>query len=209
MQDLGFFDGIGDGAEDFGVPPLVDELDVVLAQQVEVVLVLCHHAVVDLQGLDEPVQYVAIPELHAIDQQKACVEVEVPVQSQTFLHVGAVFVHLHHGLLVACAEDEALYVDVEEIAHVTLDDGVAVDVDGLFILGVHVGDEEPEIGCLGVVVPERELVRYAFKILADVFEIDFEAGSFKQVLDLGAAFVGDVRVQEIDLVCVAASGVLP
>ena len=48
VQDLGFLNRIGDLAEDLGVPSLVEEEDVVLAQQVEVVLVLGDDAVVDL-----------------------------------------------------------------------------------------------------------------------------------------------------------------
>ena len=117
----------------------------VLAEQIQVVLVLCDDAVIDLEDLDEPVKDVALSEGLAVDKQQSCIEVEVAVQTKALLDVGAVLVYLHHRLLMAGSEDEVCDVCIVELRHVALDDGVAVDVDGLVILRMHVCDEEPEI----------------------------------------------------------------
>ena len=209
VQDLGFLYGIGDLAEDLGVPSLVEEEDVVLAEQVEIVLVLGDDAVVDLQRLDEPVQDVALAEFVAVQKQDPRVEVEVAVEAQAFLDICSVLVHLDHGLLVAGAQDEAGHIGVEEVGHVAADDGVAVDVDGLVVFRMHVGYEEPEVCCLGIVVPKRELVRYGLQVGRDVLEFDLEAGALQHRPDLGLALVGHVGVEEIDPVCAVALGVLP
>ena len=204
MQDLCFLDRIGDDSEDLGVPSLVQKQHVVLAQQVQVVLVLCDDAVVDLKDLDEALQDVALAEGPAVDQEHSCIEVKVPVQAETFLDVSAVLVNLDHCLLVACSEDIVADVGIEELCHIALNDGIAVDVDGLVILGMHVGDEEPEVGSLGVVVPERELVGYGLQIIRDILEVDLKAIAL-QPFGLDLALRSHIGVQEVDPVCAALS----
>ena len=204
MQDLCFLNRIGDDSEDFGIPSLVQKQHMVLAQQVQVVLVLCDNAVVDLKDLDEALQDIALAEGPAVDQKHACIEVKVSVQTEAFLDVSAVLVNLNHCLLVACSEDIVADVGIEEFGHIVLDDGVAVDVDGLVILGMHVGDEKPEISGLGVVVPERELVGYGLEVIRNIFEVDLKTLTL-ELFCLDLALCGYVGVQEVDSVCAVLS----
>ena len=153
VEDAGFLDGVGDLTEDLGVPSLIQPVDVILAEHVEVVLILRNDEVVGAEQGHEFVQDPPLAESAAVDEENARVEEGVAGDAKHLFHVGAVFVDLNHCLLMAGAHVGAPDIGQIHFADIALHDRVTVNVDRLVIFGEHLGDEQAEIGGLGVVIP--------------------------------------------------------
>ena len=158
-----------------GVPPLVKQLDVPLAYNVEVILVLRYNKVVYAEELYKFVEQSCLAPGVAIYKHHTRVEEYASVYSDDLFCISSVHIHLRHSLLDTRTDIKAVYIGVVKLADVTGHNSVGVDVYCLIVLGKHIRYKKAEIGGLCIVVPDRELVLYLFKITAHVFKCYLEA----------------------------------
>ena len=167
--------GIGKLAVGFGVPALVQPVNVVLADKVEIILVLSDHKVVVMQIVDELIQHEMQSELFAVYQYEARIEKVVAGHSDYLLGVVAELLGLHHDLLAAGSKIGVLYILEIDPADVPAYHRIAVDIESLGVVGEHLRDEYPVICGDGVIVTHRQLVGNGFKIGRNVNETDLKA----------------------------------
>ena len=95
------------------------------------------------------------------------------------LDIGAVVVDLHHRLLMTGAQPHIAGVGSVQLADIALYDGIAVDIDRLVKLREHIRDKQAEIGCLGVIIADRQIAVDISQAFADVGKNDADAVCFQ------------------------------
>ena len=145
VQHLRLLNRVRQRAEHLRVPALVEPVNVILADKIEIVLVLRHHKVVVVQIVNKLVKHKMQPELLAVDKHKPRIEKVVARNTHDLLNVSAVLVYLHHYLLVTRAQVSVLYVGQINLAYISPDDRVAVDVHSLAVIREHLCDKQSVI----------------------------------------------------------------
>ena len=148
MNHLEFFGGVWDLANHFGVPSLVEEENSVATENVEIVLVLSHHEIVNLQKINEFFEDAVLSKCITINKKKPRVEEFVAVDAEVFLNVSSVLVDLYHRLLVSGTHDVVVKVRKIKLGDVARHDRVAVDINRLVYRGEHIRNKEAVICCL-------------------------------------------------------------
>jgi hypothetical protein len=169
----------------------------ILADQIQIVLVLCDHEVVVMEIVDELIQNEMKPELFAVDQHHACVKEIVAGYAHNLLDIITELTALHHSLLMAGTEVSVTDLGEIQPADVSADDRIAVQIQGLGILREHFRDKETIVGRLGIIVPERKLVGNGLKILGHIYEPDLDILAGKPEYRVLHLF-GDLRVKDMD-----------
>jgi hypothetical protein len=146
VQNIRFLDGVMNIAKDLGVPALIEPENVILADEVEIILILRNDEIINIKVFDKLIKNLFISELNAVDKQHTRVKEIVSRNANDLFGIGAVFVYLHHRLLVTSAYVAFADVGREKLADITLNDRVAVNIDSLVVHGEHFGDKESVIG---------------------------------------------------------------
>ncbi len=175
----------------------------ILADQVEIVLVLRDDELVFRQTLGKALEDRLLTEESGVDQQQTRVEEVVARNAHDLLGIGAVMVGLHHRLLVTRADPLVAQLGAVQLADIALHDGVAVDVDDLVILGEHIRDEQAEVGGIAVVITHGKRVGDSVQTLADVGEDDVKMiVALGELGRLSLCFGRNTGVQDINAVVI-------
>ena len=160
--------GDRDLPEDLGIPALRQEFHMVLADHVQIIFVLRHHKVINVQKPCKLLQHLLTAELLAVEQKHAGVEVTVAVDAQALFNVSAVFLHLYHCLFMAGTHVTASQLVAVKLRNIAANDRIAVDIDRLVKLGEHLRNEKAVIGGLGIIVPDGKLIADRLQVVAYV-----------------------------------------
>ena len=188
--------------EGLAVPPLGEGIGLVLADDVEVVLILGDDKVVEANELDELAENVMLPPLLAVDDDHSGVEVILGTDAKDLLDIGGSDRDGRDDGILDSGEVLVADVDVEEFGNVSNDRGVGVDVDGFVVLLELISDDEAEIGGKRIVVTNRELVDDVVEVGFDVIEGDGDVlGGHR--LDGALVLLGDIGVEDVNLIMAA------
>ena len=95
---------------------------------------------------------------------------------------------------------------IEKFCDVFANHGIAVNVDGFINIGKHFGDEQPEIGGFGIVVPDGQPVAEGTQIGAHIVKANADILPLHPV-NLLHAGRGNVGVQNVDFILSLRIGV--
>ena len=170
-----------------GVPLEAHVFHPVLADDVQVVLILCDLEGDALQQTEEHVQEIAFAHGVQIHQQHAGVEVMIRRHPQALLGVQRQRRDGTDHTVRDCPHQIVLQVHVVQLRHVAQQHHVAVQVQRLVKPGKQIGNEQAVVGGFGIIVPGVELVGKLLHGLGDVDKLHGKAlggKAFRQPPDI-------------------------
>ena len=207
MQNIGFLDRKADVSENFSIPALIQPIYAVFADQIQIVLVLCHNKIILIQIINETIQHAALSELSAIDHDHARVKEIVSGNPDNLLRICTEFIHLHHCLLVASSDIGITDINTVQLTDISLHNSVAVNINRLLVLRKHFRNEKSVICSFGIIITDGKSVVNRCKLLCHVAKTDFKI-FILQFKKLRLHSVGNKGVQNIDMISFGFRSVL-
>ena len=186
-------------AKHLGVPIWLQPEKMVLAQQIQIILVLCHHKGIFIQKFHKLLKQFLLPELFAVNHSR--IEIFVAVQTQHLLHIIPEESLLDDHLIPYHPGIALTQMVVEQFRNIPTDNHVAVQIDGFLIFRKHIRNIKSVIGCAGIIIPNRQLYRCIFDVFIHLHEADFKI-IIRQVIGKFFSFLRHASAQNVHMVTV-------
>ena len=181
------------------VPAAREIVDLVFADDVEIILILGDGEIVEGDQIDELLENIDLSPHPAVDDDHACVEITVAVDAEDFLSIKAAFIDGGHNGFRDGADVFVANVDIVKLGDVFDDGGIAIDVDCFVELREFACDDKAEIGRCGIIIAKRQFGDDRTNVVVDIVEDDLDV-PFGHRGDLCLVLGGNIIMQNVNFV---------